>query len=161
MANPTGILSGSKVLLKAVISGQQVVIGGLTTNSSTYATEVIDITNKSASEHRSLLTGEGHQTLDHSCECLFSSDTAYQTIRTRYFAKSVDEYIVDYGDRSEKYKFQISNMADTLENNSAASTSITLTSSGDIMALENDFNFLTSTGDNFLTSDGEQFVVKG
>lgn len=160
MANPVGLLNGTKCLLKTVISGQQVIIGGATSNSQELSNALIDITNKSSGQKRTLLEGEGEQTLNHSMTCFYSDDSGYQILRDRADAKSIDEYIFDYGDRSQTMNFGV-NFADTVEKNAAVSSDFTFTSSGDFSALLSEANFITSGGDNFITSDGDQFVVRG
>lgn len=165
MANPNGIVNGTNVLLKTYVSGVQTVIGGLKANSQTYNAELIDITNKSSGQFRSLLEGEGELNADHTCDVLFSSDAAYLTMRARYDAKTIDKYIVDYGDKSEEYEFAVTSLADNVSKNEAVTSSITLTSSGDISGLDEEFNFVVTDngGSNFVVTDngGSNFVVTG
>jgi len=155
MANPTGIINGSKVLLKTFVGGQQVVVGGLLTNTSNYNNELIDISNKSDPDFRYFLEGEGEQSLDHSCDCLFSSDAAYQLIRTRWQTKTIDAYIVDYGDKSEQYDFAVSSLGDNANKNEAANTSITLTSSGEIGRLQPDRLAIDTNTDLAIDTNGD------
>ena len=88
MANPTGIVNGTKVLIQIDTGGGYVDVCGEASHTITFNNELIDITNKCSEEVRSLLAGEGQQSFDMSVDALYSDDAALQFLRASYFSRA-------------------------------------------------------------------------
>jgi predicted secreted protein len=131
MANPAGIVNGTKSLFKINTGSGQVVIGGEVTHSRTYNRESIDTTNKSSDQYRTMLDGdEGTKSLDISLDVLYSDDPAYQFLRGMYFsgANTAAEYVV--GGLTGTCTVKVTGMSDTADRDGAVSTSFTIMSTG-------------------------------
>ena len=136
MADPTGLINGSKYLLyKNLQGGDSQLVGAITVNSSTYSRDVIDLTNKASQEHRELMDGdEGTKSAEHSVDCLFSDDTAYREMREAYDTGLIETYTIHFGNgKTQDFNFKVSAMSDSSEVDNPASTSVTLMSSSNFI----------------------------
>lgn len=107
-------------------------IGGITTNSFTLNNGAIDITNKSSASWRELLGGEGLQSVDLTVECLFSSDSAFEAMKTSALAKTIKDYQIARGSATLEGGFMITSWAESAPDNDKLTCSISLQSSGAI-----------------------------
>lgn len=130
MANPTGIVNGTAAILQINTGGGFIDICGEVTHSTTYNTESIDTTNKCSDQTRTLLAGEGTQSIDISVESLFSDDAAFQFLRSKYFDKASFPAQQIIGSNTLSVTVMVTNMADTAGLNETVKTSFTLNSTG-------------------------------
>lgn len=131
MANPAGIVNGTKSLFKINTGAGQVVVGGEVSHSRAFGREAIDTTNKSSDQYRTVLDGdEGLKTLDITLDALYSDDAAYQFLRGLYFsgANTAAEYVV--GSLTGTCTVKVVGMSDTANGNETVSTSFTIQSTG-------------------------------
>jgi len=167
MANPDGLKNGQKGLLrKTLTNGTQMIIGGLVTNSQTFNREAIEVTNKSSEQYRTYLDGdEGTKSGEHSCSVLFSSDTAYRELRTDFLTGRISAYMVDFDGDIANFRFKVTSMSDSAENNAAVSTDVTFQSSDSFADFATVFNFVVTDagGSNFVVTDngGSNLTVRG
>ena len=132
MANPTGIVNGTKVLFKVNTGSGMVIVCGETTHSASFNREAIDITNKCSDQFRSVLAGdEGLKTLDVTLDASYSDDPAYQFLRGAYFsgAEVPAERVI--GTTTTTCTIKVLSMSDTADSNAAVTTSFTLNSTGE------------------------------
>lgn len=127
-------INGTKVLLKKQMADNtQKVIGALVSNSSNYQRNAVVINTKSDPDYRNILDGdEGTKTVDHEVNVLFSSDSAYQEMRSSYQSGEIGTYFLVFDDASEEeaeFKFKVSSMSDENNGNATVATQLTLTSS--------------------------------
>ena len=130
MANPTGLINGTKYLL---LLGKTP-IGAVFTSSQSYTKSLIEITNKSSEEFRDMIDG-GTKSLDVSFECLFQSHGAYQLIRDAWSTGEIQQFDFAINGVVQNYPFYcvVENLADTGGLNEAMKTSFSLKSSGTLL----------------------------
>lgn len=138
MVSPVGVVNGKQCLLLKLVGNEQLVIGALMSNSSAFNRALIEITNKSSEQFREFLTGgEGTKTADHSCECLFSTDTAYQAMRDAWLSGEIGKYFFVYNNvASDFFDFKIENFSDSVNLNEAVKSTFSLKSS-DSFSIDN------------------------
>jgi predicted secreted protein len=131
MANPAGIVNGTKVLFKVNTGSGFVVIEGESTHSMSFNREAIETTNKSSDQYRTYLDGdEGTKSIDVTVDSLYSDDAAYQFLRAKYFDGAIFPAERVIGSLTTTVSCKVTAMSDTADRNNAVSTSFTLNSSG-------------------------------
>lgn len=128
MANPSGIINGTKSVVEVDTGSGYVAIVGEASHSITFNNELIDITNKSSGEVRSLLASEGQQSFDMTVDTLFSDDAAIAFLRTSYFSKAQVPVRRTLGSLTLTGTVMVQSIADTAPSNDKATSSYTLTS---------------------------------
>ena len=130
MANPSGIVNGTGVILQVDTGSGYVNVSGEATHSVSYNTESIDTTNKSNDQVRTLLTGEGTQSIDITLDTLYSDDAAYQFLRAAWFSKEEVPVNRVVGGVTLAASVMVQSMSDTANRNESVGTSFTLQSTG-------------------------------
>lgn len=132
----TGALNGTDVALaveSAPASDTFNIVGGLTSNSTTFNNGAIDITNKSAASFRCLMDAEGLQSLDCTAEIIFSSDANFEIMRLSYLAKTILSYQIARDTLVLQFDGYITSWAETAPDNDKLTVSVSLQSSGPIV----------------------------
>jgi TP901-1 family phage major tail protein len=132
---------GRSVLIKAESSagsGTYNTIGGLRATSAKINNEPVDITNKDSAGWRTLLEGAGVQSISVSGSGVFTDATAYQVVRTAVLANDHINFKIAFpGDTYARVytgEFMITELEEAGEHNGEMTYSLTLESSGTIVA---------------------------
>ena len=138
MANPDGILNGTKVpLLISTTQGSGYVEAcGRLTNTDTLNTELIDITNTCSEEKRSYLAGEGLQSVDITLDILHSDDPGYDILVQAWVNRSAVYVRQAFGSWTLDLAALVPNMALTAGQNESVNNSITINSTGDFTLVQ-------------------------
>ncbi len=132
-----GELNGTDCLLAIDVADNAtfVAIGGLTTNGLTLNNTAIDITNKGSASWRELLGGEGLQAIDITGEMQFSTDSAFDAMKTQALAKTLKAYEIARGSETVTGTFYITSYAETAPDNDKVTATVSLQSSGPVTGL--------------------------
>lgn len=166
MATLSDVLNGSDVFLRVKTASRWLIIGGQLSHSQTKTNAPIDITHKQNGSVRDVLVNEGLQTMEVSSELIFSTDTAFDFIKTSASSKSIELFQVVRGtingvaDNVDEFSAMISSFVETSPDNDKHSAAVTFMSSGAFVEELTYAQFLTSTSDRFLTSDSDLFLVR-
>ena len=162
----SGVLSGSDVFLRVKTGSQWLTIGGQLSHSQTQNVSPIDITCKQGSGWRDIMSGQGLQTMDVSSELIFSSDAAFDYVKTSALSKSIELFQVVRGsltgsaDNVDEFNAMITSFAETSPDNDKHTASVSFISSGAWFNGISFSQFLTVGGDTFKTSDSDLFLVR-
>jgi TP901-1 family phage major tail protein len=129
-----GELNGTNVFL-AVDNGGVSIVGGLLTNSFTLNNGSIDITNKSNSSWRTLLAGEGLQSVDISGELIFNDSVSFAFMKTSADTKTLETYNIARGSEVMAGTFYITSWAEAAPDNDKLTVSVSLQSSGAVTGI--------------------------
>lgn len=111
--------------------GQYLIIGGQTSHTLTLNNNPIDITNKSSNSFRTLLEGEGLQSIDLSLELVYNSDVAYGRLRAAADTKESRNYRILIGSNTVlEGAFMIATFGETSPDNDKLTNSVSMQSSG-------------------------------
>ena len=125
-------INGSDVFLAvetAPASGTFTQVGGLISNSTSGTNAAIDLTCKDSNSWRDLMDGEGLQSMDISAECIFSTDTLFQVVKSSYLAKTILNYEIARGGETISGGFYVTAFNEASPDNDKVTASITLSSS--------------------------------
>ena len=133
----SGELNGTDCLLAIDVADNAtfVGIGGMTTNSLTLNNTAIDITNKGSSSWRELLGGEGLQAMDFTGEMVFSTDSAFDAMKTQALSKTLKAYEIARGSETVTGTFYITSYGETSPDNEKVTATVSLQSSGPVTGL--------------------------
>ena len=131
MADPTGMINGTKSIFQIDTGSGFVTVCGESSHSLTLNNEFIEVTNKCSGEKRSLLPGEGQQSIDVSIDALYSDDAGLQFLRARAFDQAKFPAQQVLGSETIGMTMMCQNLADSTDLNSAATGSYSLLSTGD------------------------------
>lgn len=131
MADITGAVNGTKSIFQIDTGGGFVNICGESSHSLTLNNEFIDVTNKCSGEKRTLLPGEGQQSIDVSVDALYSDDAALDFLTARAFDKAEFPAQQVLGAEVIGMTMMCQNLSDTADLNTAASRSFSLQSTGE------------------------------
>ena len=161
MPSPAGIENGTNALLIKLVGTEQLVIGALMSNGSAFNRALVEITNKSSDQFREYMTGdEGTKTADHSCECLYSTDVAYQAMRDAYFSGEIGKYFFVYdGAASDFYDFKVESFSDAANLNEAIKTAFSLKSSDEFSSDNALEDAIDSAADDAVDSNANAAVA--
>ena len=156
MSSPNGVVNGTKCLLvKQLTNDQQLFIGALVSNNSAFTRALIDATNKSSNGYREYLIGEGTKSAEHSCECYFSSDEAFQEMRDAWKTGEIGRYFFVLDNKqTDIFDFKVESFSDSVNLNEAVKTSFSLKSS-DEYTLEVLFHLLLTNDDASLSVNND------
>jgi len=129
MATPSGVVSGTKVILQ--ISGAA--LEGEVSHSVTDTVEGIDITNKSDADVRTFLESEGRRLLDLTIEALDSAGVKFRALYTAFDTKAFISVARTVGTRTVTSDYMVTSISDSPGLNTAVVTSFTLASTGTIV----------------------------
>lgn len=167
MADPSGMLNGNDSLLYTVDSnGALVMLGGVTSSSTTITNNLVETTNKSSEESRTYLDEAGTQSISHTEEVFFSSDTAYRTILDRYDDQTAHQYfffyagIDDLDQPADMFELIIPSATNSFEIDVPVSASITFESSGNFVLAQQYFTAIDSNGDDAVDSNGNIAIAR-
>lgn len=135
MTSLTGALSGTKVVVSiesAPLSGSYLPVPGETAHSLTQALEAIEISNKSDSDQRVFLEGEGRNLLDLTIEAINNTDAAYLLLYSNFDARTFPRLRRTAGTRTITSQYVITAISDNPSLNTGVADSFTLSSHGPI-----------------------------
>ena len=163
----TGALNGSAVFLRVKTGSQWLTIGGQLSHTATQSNTPIDITCKQQGHSfRELLDTEGLKTFDVSGQLIFSTDAAFDYVKTASANQSIETFQIVRGtigaatDDVMEFKAKVTSWSEASPDNDKTTADITLTSSEeweDGLQFE---QFFSSGGEEFLTSDGDKVYVR-
>ena len=133
-----GELNGTDVVLAIETTpggGTYAAVGGLTANSLTLNNTPIDITNKSSASWRTLLAGEGLQTMDITGEMVFNTDTAFAQLKALALSKAFASFEIDRGGEALTVTCMVASWAETSPDNEKLTATVSLQSSGAVVGL--------------------------
>ena len=160
------VLNGSDVFLRVKTGSQWLIIGGQTSHSQTKSNSAIDITHKQNGNVREVKSNDGLQIMDVSSELIFSTDAAFDYVKTSAGSKSIELFQVVRGslngtaDNVDEFNAMITSFVETSPDNDKQTASVTFMSSGQWFESLSFSQFLTSDLDTFKTSDGDLFLVR-
>ena len=160
------VLSGSDVFLRVKTGSQWLTIGGQLSHSQTKNTAPSDITCKQNGSVRDIMVGEGLQTMDVSSELIFSSDAAFDYVKTSAMNKSIELFQVVRGaltasaSNVDEFNAMITSFAETSPDNDKQTAAVSFISSSVWFEALSFSQFLTVGGDTFKTSDSDLFLVR-
>jgi len=133
----SGELNGTDCLLAIDVADNAtfVAIGGLTTNGLTLNNTAIDITNKGSASWRELLGGEGLQAMDFTGEMVFSTNSAFDAMKTQALSKTLKAYEIARGSETVTGTFYITSYGETAPDNDKVTATVSLQSSGPVTGL--------------------------
>ena len=162
----SGILNGSDVFLRVKTGSQWLIIGGQLSHSQTKSNAAIDITHKQNGSVREVMVNEGLQTMEVSSELIFSTDAAFDYIKTATTDKTIELFQVvrgtlsGAGDNVDEFNAMITSFVETSPDNDKQTAAVTFMSSGAWFESLSFSQFLTVGGDTFKTSNGDLFLVR-
>lgn len=121
--------------LDANQDGVFVDIGGVISNSITLTNTGIDISNKSLTQWRKMLDGEGLQNLEISVECVFSNDVVFGQITTIANQNLIRPFQIDRDGEIISGMFYVQNYAETAPDNDKLTATFSLVSSGTVTGI--------------------------
>lgn len=166
MADPLGLLSGTDCELATTgVGGVIGIIGGATNNGSAITNALLETTNKSSGEFRTIKAGSGTQSIDHTLEVFWSQDEYFEMVVENNNARSVNDYFLIYGPivdgvKIDQFKFIISDFSDSSELNTPVSSSVTFQNSGSFMVNEQYFFAVDSNTEDATDSNGEFAIAR-
>lgn len=165
MADIAGAINGTDGLLYKRLDTGDKLMGGLTNNGTTFTTEVIEITNKSSGEKKTLMEGEGKQMVSHNIDVFYSDDEAYQEMIDEWENKTIGTYIFYYGVgdgvKGDLLNLMVAESNITAEENSPVSNNFTMQNSGDFTPYFTSQYLLDSDSEELLDSNGNQLLSAG
>lgn len=122
---------GLDFILKQGTAAAGTAIAGARSSTLTINNEVVDITNKDSAGAQTLLAAAGVQSMQITCQCVFTDSAVEETVRGYAFAQSINAFGIVFpnGDYLDGSWF-ISDYQREGEYNGAEMASFTLNSSG-------------------------------
>jgi predicted secreted protein len=160
----SGALSGSDVFIRVKTASDWLTVGGQLAHTSTESNSPIDVTCKqNGHTFRDLLEDKGLKTFDVSAQMIFSTDEAFDYVKSAFVGKTIELFqVVKGGLETDVTEFNamVTAFNEDAPDNDKTTADVTFTGSSRWFAELSFEGFFASTDGQFFTSTNQPFFVR-